>query len=144
MRYVTLSVSTNPNRPKFGTCITKGKLCLCFENARLEYWAQKAKGNDCKYIVGLVYGVPKEFEKEKQDSKPSGLSHAWVELEDNTIVDPTPYAIGKWVQSREIENNTAPKEYALKYWSKKHPLEYKINKEIKESKLRAVLKYFPL
>jgi hypothetical protein len=82
---------------EFVPSITKGTWRNCDENARIEYWERKKRGENVKYCKGGVYsedtvkpgykGMPHKYAGMEH------LGHAFVLLDDRYIVDPTPFKL---------------------------------------------------
>ena len=114
-----------------GKCLTKGGARDCFENARKEYHAQKAAGNNPKYHVGHVIGFGKDDDPQKH---PQHLIHAWVSV-NGKIHDPTPFKHG-------LGNfDSLPSIPAHEYW--KPGTKYHSSYEVGPEKLHNELKTFP-
>ena len=85
---------------------TTGALNMCFENARLEFLAQKKLGNDAKYVFGQVTG---SISGSPKGASPLVFDHAWVEV-DGKVIDPSQFRkdrgdIAGWLKGdRKLES----------------------------------------
>lgn len=110
---------------KQGKPLTVGELRVCYENARLEYWAQKKAGNNPVYYFGNV----------KETGQPQ-LNHCWVVV-DGRVLDATLFQKPAFVNHKWVY----PELPASKYF--KRGTQYIAIAVIPEKYLKEPLDFFP-
>ena len=101
---------------KLAKPLTRGKKQECYENARKEYLAQKAKGRKAVYWKGTIYGYNKAADKSKFIVP---VQHCFVTV-GNTVYDSTPFdlngrevsAIDYWDEIRYIGQKKIDSDFA--------------------------------
>lgn len=114
--------------------LTIGVWIECYENARLEYIANKKIGKNVKYCVGHVFGEY-HFNDDIYYPITGGLHHAWCVIDDKYISDSTPFKYGIGGDTKYL-----PEELATKHF--KDPI-YKCLYFVDEEELKNKLNYFP-